>query len=1217
MTAKSTYSAAARMQLVVDDSGTVAQPGPYSMGATCELSEDRFLTDDVIIKDGDKIMPFSVVDPSTSAVTVEALVLSSGQLSHLCPDAAATSGWSYTVVKTPFDYVSDAAVIGGGFGGQLMVTGPRSLPAPPGATAAAAWLTRVGPGAWSVSGTGTVPEQIGPLSAGVSQEGPYWYGWVVSRHVTPTTDQFGLLLFDPRNAGTQMLTMQLPAAWEETIENTVVLFDPDQVPDGTPTGFAVVLTSDGSISTYNQTGPASFSGQFASALPTTAGSLLWAYTTPGSTTGQPAILWQNENGIVGFQAENGAWNFTGFTYGNPAGDGQVAAWKLNGAYTFTFLNDGLAQVVSEIPGSGSGISWTAPIPLAGGFEKIYSLLADPSQSTLFAADAAQTLNVLTKDPVLGWTQTQVHQDGASIQSVTSWRVQITTLDANQVGVGFGQIRLSTDRPVGFWQASGSTVVTPGTPVTLTAGPSGQVTFSIPAEELDTARLTVQALDSNGNPSGDPLDVTPDIDVQTFLAGQGSLTDIGKLTGPGLVAATIPVDPDNPAGPQAKVFSKLTDTTSAIAVAGAVSHVAQLGLGYQPVTSTAVRSAAFDLTASPATFSTSSDPAAFDSLLGGLGGLSWWDSAKNDADSVFHGLRHGVIAFKKMVTSWSDELAQWTVTLTVDIGDGIDNVMSYVVSDIKSAIHAISSFFQAVGADLKTAWEWLKHNVLELIKYADANAKVIQGWLTQAVAVPDGPLSAIIDHIEISSDTFFTDLKTDVTNDITALATVVEDKLFGTSEPMPPPPTDSKSDDADILFKAGGDIAKVWQHTPCGWLYDKLESHLPKDAGPDFDATVFSQVLADLVNDVVDATATILDLGTVFYDAMKLTAGTKDALNAMSVADFFGALSKLVSDALTLLDKLVDTVLDALKAAVALVGDILTYQYQAVPLIGELLDLAGVDTTLSVGHLMSLIVSYPATLTSKLITKNWNLFPFPAVQAGAAHQEAVGAWHPDLTGFGLNLAAAVGQFVWAVDDLVLDYYAFPVPEGTPNPSTTLYSFIDICCPAILWILQWPTPTIATANGQTVAPFIYNDFDNSQHFGEHGNYLWGVLATGAAPFLTAALAFAAKLTGLDKEGTVGDIVTAAVQTLSGLVNTILGCWYAKDNASSTKLAVEEVIIGVMSNLSYEDTLLGIKQITGDTETISLFVKMVIDTVGNFGTGIGYAANALGALSPPPPS
>ena len=112
---------------------------------------------------------------------------------------------------------------------------------------------------------------------------------------------------------------------------------------------------------------------------------------------------------------------------------------------------------------------------------------------------------------------------------------------------------------------------------------------------------------------------------------------------------------------------------------------------------------------------------------------------------------------------------------------------------------------------------------------------------------------VIDHIEISSTTLFTDLNTEITKTyIPTLASALENKLFGTSEPVPPP-TDSKSDDADVVFKVGGDIAKVWQHTPCGWLYDKLESHLPKDAGPDFDPTVFSQVLTDLLTDVVDAT----------------------------------------------------------------------------------------------------------------------------------------------------------------------------------------------------------------------------------------------------------------------------------------------------------------------------------------------------------------------------
>ncbi len=155
-------------------------------------------------------MPFSVIDSFTGTVTVEALVLSpsSGQLNHLYPDATATSGWSYTVVNAPFSFVSDAAVVGGGFGGQLMVTGPRSLPAPPGATVAAAWLTRVGPGDWAGGKTFTVPEQIGPLSAGVSQEGPYCYGWVPSE--AGTMEQFSLLLYDGLHAGTEMLTQSVP-----------------------------------------------------------------------------------------------------------------------------------------------------------------------------------------------------------------------------------------------------------------------------------------------------------------------------------------------------------------------------------------------------------------------------------------------------------------------------------------------------------------------------------------------------------------------------------------------------------------------------------------------------------------------------------------------------------------------------------------------------------------------------------------------------------------------------------------------------------------------------------------------------------------------------------------------------------------------------------------------------------------------------------------------
>ena len=79
---------------VRDENGNLVQPTPYYMQASCVLSEDYFLTDDVVIGQDDRIMPFAVTDPFSGAVTVEALVLSSGQLSHLYPDLAAISGWS-------------------------------------------------------------------------------------------------------------------------------------------------------------------------------------------------------------------------------------------------------------------------------------------------------------------------------------------------------------------------------------------------------------------------------------------------------------------------------------------------------------------------------------------------------------------------------------------------------------------------------------------------------------------------------------------------------------------------------------------------------------------------------------------------------------------------------------------------------------------------------------------------------------------------------------------------------------------------------------------------------------------------------------------------------------------------------------------------------------------------------------------------------------------
>ena len=1192
------------MNAPIPPSNLRSQPTPYSIEASCDLSEDYFLTNEVIIVDGDRIMPFSVVDPFSGTVTVEALVLSAvGQLSHLYPDAAATSGWSYTGLKTPFDFVSDAAVVGGGFGGQLMVTGPRSLPAPPGATAAAAWLTRVGPGDWSVGRTGTVPERIGPLSAGVSREGPYWYGWVPSQ--AGTMDQFSLSLYDARNAGTEMLTLGWSAQMGLAIENTVVLYDPGQVPDGTPTGFAVVLTSDKQISTYNQAGPASFSGQ-ANVLPTDAAALLWAYSTPGSITGQPAILWQNENGIVGFQDENGALNFTGFTYGSPAGDGQVAAWKLNGAYTFTFLNDGVAQVVSEIPGTGSGISWTAPIPLVGGFEKVYSLPTDPTQGTLFAVDAAQALNVLTKDPTVGWTQTQVHQDGASLQPVTSWRVQISVLDANRAGVAAGQIQLSTDRPAGCWQASGSTILTPAAPVALAADSGGKITVSIPAEELDTAVLTAQALDSTGQPSGPPLVITPNIDVQNFLAGQGSLTGKGTLTGGGSQPGQALLNAQNTswdATTQAYVSSgpllpKLT-SAGAGAVAQALNHVASLGLGYQPSSGTDVQSVSFDLTpgVTPA-FQSSTDPNAFSSLSGTLGDTNWWDSAKNDAESAFHGLRHGVITFKHMVSSWDKDAEHWVVNLTVDIGDGIDNLMTYVISDLKTAIHAISSFFQALGADLKHAWEWLKHFVLGVIRDADINAKVLQGWF--------GSLSTagiqILDNLEARTDTFFQDQETKVAAQIQTWMGDVETMLFGQVAPTPAPAAGTGGDDSNLAFTAAEDFFKFMGHSPAGWLWHKIMSHIQPMSSDSLhvDPSMSQSLPTDLNNILKAAAATTKDLGTTLSDGLK-TFITADGVKQANIGQLFSDVTKLTDDALVLLDKVADTVLDLIKDFLTSLDDLLTSEFE-LPVIGEILELAGInDFTPSISRVISLIVAYPATLLHNLWAGEGPMFDFDDDSQTRSAPGLLGRGAADKNGFGLDLAAGVVQFLWAGIDVAIDMLALPgKSESSFQAAGDALNVIDFVLPAFMTILQWPTPWNAT---KTPIPCSNWDFSDATLWGEHNNFIPGIIISTIAPWWAQGATFIWSKTEPDADTGdaefFNDLVTPFLQYLAAVVNIVLGTWWQYDNSHASKTDQANAILDwVIPNLSYYDSPLGIEELADETEGATSLAKLVIDLVANYG-------------------
>lgn len=225
------------------------------------------------------------------------------------------------------------------------------------------------------------------------------------------------------------------------------------------------------------------------------------------------------------------------------GDNSVAVWLQNDQYTVNLLdsNGTLHTIQQTGPGAFADpmpISNGVPGTVTPGLVTVSGVPTDPTRATLFAVGADETLSVLSLDDA-GWNQTQLHQDHVVGVQLTSYRVKITVRDASSTPVRYAQAQIGTDRPVGLWQDIGSTIITPAATVTMTADILGEISFSVPAEELDAAVLTVQALDGSGNATGSALSVTADYDVRNFMGGTAVLDNVGSMSANTLQTAKNP------------------------------------------------------------------------------------------------------------------------------------------------------------------------------------------------------------------------------------------------------------------------------------------------------------------------------------------------------------------------------------------------------------------------------------------------------------------------------------------------------------------------------------------------------------------------------------------------------------------------------------------------------------------------------------------------------
>jgi hypothetical protein len=1138
---------------------------PFSLQSSCVLSEDYFLTDQVIMNSSDVVRPFARADG-----TVEALLLSGGVVSHLSRSAAATSGWTCTTLpgsaKYPLTDVADVAVATGS-DGTVWALALRTLDVG-GENATMYVLATLGSsGIWDYVYEYPMPFGLRGLQSGLDTNGDvYFYAFYTGSTNTMLAPDGSFALWQPHS--TYSATINASLAGLDMVDARL-FSDPVQHQSS-----VFCLTSQQIAEWHPQIGGSTFDRDPVGQI-TGVAALLWTgwVTYPTLPGAFPGYAYQMQSGDIFFSTpESDTLGDAGIgSAGSALGQDKVAVWQDGGLFGFAMLLGDTVTVISEYGNPGDvPLDVTNPIPLQPDVTAVFSQPADATRGTLFVVLADATLNVLAKDPAAGWSLVPILQDGATLQELDTWRVQLSVTDANGAAVAGAQLDVTADRPAGAWQANQSTLLGPGNPATFTADARGRVTFATPAVELDAPQLSVQVVSGDtAVEDASPLMVSPDSDVHAFLAGTGPLNDLGPLTGASLLTATkadrsplCPVLASVPSGQQAQ---------AADAVVAAVGQCVKAGQGVTPGPDDA-RSWTLDLTGSAPTYTSSVELTSTDHLQSLSG---WWDSVENDADSFFHGVRHDAVQVATCTANWVQDEAtgawHWAVSLAVTVEKEIIGAADYVISDMKSAIHAVTGFFQALGADIGDIITWLRQNIGELIAEAGQNARMVQEWLAQLPAIATAKLT---EYGQLA-DGFFAGLETAIDEKIDTLVMPgLKQQTFGSPTPTTPP--------------AVIDVEKFLCGIQHNWLLDKIESFFVGDTAAQLGNDDFQNAFDKLAAAVQDGVQVVMDIGELLWTGLQEPFASSGSAQQTQLAEFFGLLKQAVHDLLAFADAVVQALIAVAEAAMDELDNMLSHGFEDIPLVSALLERFGVSTTMNVAHVVSLVLMYPATLANRIKNGSDSTL-FPAVTAardGGTVADAQADW-----AFGLGLSAAVGQGIWGAADAVGDLQRV---EGK-EPSGVI-GWIDIAAPLVLAILGWP--------GTPAGPPFANPIDGS---GPDGAMIWPSWLLGLVPpivglcgqFADYKPPAAVEVTDDAPEDwpEIGQYFTMAAAIASTIVGSIYN-FQTSDNPF-TQAA------GIVSNVSNVIAPFATKTLAETTDGGSEIIKFFVDYFCNLG-----AAGLMGA-------
>jgi hypothetical protein len=824
--------------------------------------------------------------------------------------------------------------------------------------------------------------------------------------------------------------------------------------------------------------------------------------------------------------------------------------------------------------TASGPTWAPQIPLDGGFAAVFADSSSTTATSIFAIDEEGAIWYSTQDLSTGiWSTTKAQMPGG-VQSynVSQYRTKVRVVDGNgnpPLGPLAIEVRSSTTSGVlvqGLWYPTSPTQA-----ATITTDATGCATLSTIALGASTPALTLTATGLTT-----PAPINPAAPVQSYLGGTGTLnsgtsTERPTFGADTLSSATVGGEPLAPAAAQ--------NPNVASAAAQGIVHMFTVGQAGNSRLTAVDGSSGFvlDLTdmSNPSftILESHQDVLDIENGLVAVGSIdSWWDEVKAFFQDVWAGIKNAAIA----VTKWVVNTVDSTISLVVQIGNEIHNIVGQLVSGIEQVADIVQSIFAAIGAEIENIVNWLKM----MFDWGDI-------WDTKLAlsSAISGAFPYLADQITWFKgqvvDKFFSNLEDEVTNSFNTVS-----QRFSQGQTLSGFLTTGAA--AGVGASVGGtllsDIESIVSSVQHNWLVEKIESYW--GAGPAIQAvSALIQPMEDLGKAITNSADDFLKACDDFWNSFKVALSDPSQFSTLGVADFLNGVKELALAVLTFLDGIIGALLDVLAAAVASAGNILSIPFE-IPLVSSIFDVIAAALgitipTITVADLFALGLAIPVTLVYKL--KNGaSSEPFPGGTLPTGQVVAAASTAGDSPAAdGCKYAAVAVTALWALFDTGLD----AIPSGdAPNA----LGVIDIVAPTLIGVVTWPGGI----------PFRTVTLDTKEQKANFANWIvgWSVVGVDIAVMAVTGVSWAEGSILARYNDPAGKILLSAI----GAINLTSGIVASSYGAGGGSIAAN--ILGPVPVLLQ---FLRLDSLVEGSVGITLAVKLVADFFAGEGTAVAIAA------------